>query len=156
AGRLAEIFGASALSIDRQMRVLGLYRTAEAELPLLSPELRAGLDAYAAGVNAFLATRRGALPPAFLMLGFRPEPWRTADPLAWGKLLDIQPCGNYRGELRRARLVRTAAPEDLAILYPDYPKQAPTTLAALAPLYRSLPLDPLYAALPPVVGPHYA
>jgi penicillin G amidase len=35
AGRLAEIFGPQALATDRQMRVLGIYRAAEAELPYL-------------------------------------------------------------------------------------------------------------------------
>jgi penicillin amidase len=57
AGRLAEIFGREALTSDRQMRVLGLYRAAEAEIPFLSSTIRRGLDAYAAGVNAFLASR---------------------------------------------------------------------------------------------------
>src|SRR5579862_8419738 len=97
AGRLAEIFGPAAVPIDRQMRVLGLYRAAEAELPGLAPEVRRGLEAYAAGVNAFLATRRGALPPEFLILRFRPEPWRPADSLVWGKLMGLQLGGNYRG-----------------------------------------------------------
>ena len=63
AGRLAEIFGTEALATDRQMRVLGLYHAAQAEIPFLSMEVRRGLEAYAAGVNAFLATRHGALPP---------------------------------------------------------------------------------------------
>src|SRR5689334_24158623 len=58
AGRLAEIFGTQALQTDRQMRVLGLYRAAEAELPYLSQSIRRALDAYAAGINAFLAARR--------------------------------------------------------------------------------------------------
>jgi penicillin G amidase len=156
AGRLAEIFGASAVAIDRQMRVLGLYRAASVELASLSPEVRRALDAYTAGVNAFLATRRGALPPEFLLLRFTPEPWRPVDTLVWGKLLDFQLAGNYRGELLRARLARTVSPDDLAVLYPHYPKDAPTTLASLVPLYRRLPLDRLYAALPPITGPHYA
>src|SRR5215207_490507 len=75
AGRLAEIFGAQTLTIDRQMRVLGLYRLAEASLAHLSPAVQRGLDAYAAGVNAFLDSRGGALPPEFLLLRFAPEPW---------------------------------------------------------------------------------
>src|SRR5271169_2512319 len=33
AGRLAEIFGPQALPADKQMRVLGLHRAAEAEIP---------------------------------------------------------------------------------------------------------------------------
>src|SRR4029079_5769477 len=66
AGRLAEIFGERALGIDRQIRILGLYRAAEADFQQLSPEVRRCLEAYAAGVNAFLATRSGALPPEIL------------------------------------------------------------------------------------------
>jgi penicillin amidase len=156
AGRLAEIFGAPALGSDRQMRVLGFYRLAEAELPLLSQPVRRGLDAYAAGVNAFLATRHGALPPEFLLLRCEPEPWRPADSLVWGKLMDMLLAGNYRSALLRARLSRTLSADELAFLYPGYPADAPTTLAALAPIYRRLPLDRLYAALPPAVGPVYA
>src|SRR5438874_1698103 len=156
AGRLAEIFGSQALATDRQMRVLGLYRAAEAEIATLSPEVRRGLEAYAAGVNAFLTTRRGALPIEFLLLGFRPDPWRPADSLVWGKLMDLELAANYRGELQRARLARKISSDDLAVLYPEYPKEAPTTLAELAAIYRRLPLDQLYAALPSVVGPIYA
>ena len=156
AGRLAEIFGAPAVGSDRQMRILGLYRLAEAELPLLSQPVRSGLEAYAAGVNAFLATRQGALPPEFLLLRVDPEPWRPADSLVWGKLMDMLLAGNYRAELVRARLARTLSPDALAFLYPGYPADAPTTLASLATIYRRLPLDRLYAALPPTVGPVYA
>src|SRR6266852_542160 len=156
AGRLAEIFGEQTVGIDRQMRVLGLYRSAEAAVPLLSEPVRRGLEAYAAGVNAFLASRSGALPPEFLLLRFAPEPWRPADTLVWGKLIDLELAGNYRGELLHARLARTLSAEELAFLYPEYPDDAPTTLAALATIYRQLPLDRLYAALPPAVGPIYA
>src|SRR5258705_4869556 len=70
AGRLAEIFGPEAAANDRQMRVLGLYRAAEAEIPFLSAAVRGGLEAYAAGGNAFLATHRGAVPPEILLLRF--------------------------------------------------------------------------------------
>jgi penicillin amidase len=156
AGRLAEIFGPEAVTIDRQMRVLGLYRAAEAEIPFLSATVRRGLEAYAAGVNAFLASRRGALPPEFLMLRFAPDPWQAADSLVWGKLMALRLGGNYRGELQRARMARTISAADLAFLYPEYPKDAPTTLSEMLPIYRRLPLGALYEALPPVVGPIYA
>jgi penicillin G amidase len=158
AGRLAEIFGAQALAVDKQMRILGLYRLAEAEFVHLSPPLRRGLEAYAAGVNAFLATRRGALPPEFVLLRFAPEKWRPADSLVWGKLMDLLLASSYRNELLRARLARALSPADLVFLYPDYPTDAPTTLAQLGAIYRRLPLGRLYAALPPrsVVGPVYA
>ena len=156
AGRLAELFGEAAVSVDTQMRVLGLYRAAEAAWPKLSPEVQRGIEAYGAGVNAYLATRGFLLPPEFLLLRFKPGPWQPADTLVWGKLMDFQLGGNYRGELLRARMAQTVSADDLAFLYPDYPKDAPTTLAALTPLYRQLPLGALYAALPEVLGPHYA
>src|SRR2546425_274180 len=134
----------------------GSYLYLLSSLPLLSRAVQRGVEAYAAGVNAFLAARRGALPPEFLLLRFRPEPWRAADSLVWGKLMDLELAGNYRGELLRARLARALSPEDLVFLYPEYPTDAPTTLAALTPLYRQLPLDRLYATLPAFVGPRFA
>src|SRR5712691_2861754 len=42
AGRLSEIFGAQTIGIDRQMRVLGLYRLAEAEFASLSLPVQRG------------------------------------------------------------------------------------------------------------------
>ncbi len=155
AGRLAEIFGPQALAVDKEMRVLGLYRAAAAEIAFLSPAVNRAFAAYAAGVNAFLAARRGALPPEFLLLRFAPEPWREADSLVWGKLMDLQLEGNFRGELLRARLARTISAADLAFLYPGYPKDAPTTLAALRPFARRLAFGRLYDALPAAVGPIY-
>ena len=156
AGRLAEIFGAAAVPVDIQMRVLGLYRAAEAEWPHLSPQLQHAIEAYCAGVNAYVAAQGWRLPPEFLLLRFKPERWKPADTLVWGKLMDFQLGGNYRGELLRARLAQSVSPDDLAFLYPEYPKGAPTTLAALTPLYRGLPFAQLYAALPPALGPIYA
>src|SRR5437763_17015418 len=58
AGRLSEVVGADALPIDRQMRVLGVYRAAETALASLPAPVQRELEAYAAGVNAFLASRR--------------------------------------------------------------------------------------------------
>jgi penicillin amidase len=60
AGRLSELIGFLGdfpVRIDTMMRTLGLYRHAEASMAHLSPEVRAGLDAYAAGVNAWLGAR---------------------------------------------------------------------------------------------------
>ncbi|MDB5411059.1 MAG: penicillin acylase/penicillin amidase [Rhodospirillales bacterium] len=155
AGRLSEILGRSTLRTDELMRTLGLYRAAERQFDLLSEPLRRSLEAYAAGVNAFLAQRR-ALPPEYYMLAIEPEPWRPADSLVWAKYMALQLSGNYRNELLHARLATQVTPEQLAQLYPTYPSDAPVTLGALAELFRALPLDHLYAALPDNVGPTYA
>ncbi len=138
AGRLAEWFGPRAVEVDRSTRTLGLYRAAAAQYALLSPQLRAVFDAYAAGVNAFLASRAGALPPEYGLLGVRPEPWQPADSLVWGKIMDLQLTGNYRFELLRARLARRLSPAELAILYPAYRGDAPVVLGALDSHLRGL------------------
>jgi penicillin G amidase len=148
AGRLSEWFGAAALPIDRFTRTLGLYRAAQQQYAGLSPELRAVFDAYAAGVNAFLAARRGALPPEYYLVGGAPEPWTAADSLVWGKIMDLQLTGNFRGELQRLRMLQRISPGDLDVLYPSYPDDAPLPSGERALLDR-LPVDALAAALPP-------
>src|SRR6516164_9188574 len=50
-GRLAEIFGETAIGSDRFMRTLGLYRHAAASVNAASAEFRAVLDDYTAGIN---------------------------------------------------------------------------------------------------------
>ena len=149
AGRLAELFGARFVALDRGTRMLGLYRAAERQYAGLAAPTRAALDAYAAGVNAFIATRRQAWPPEYYLLRAAPEAWRPADSLVWAKIMDLQLTGNYRGEMLRARLLRHLSPADLAVLYPAYPKDAPVTLEKARAAYRDVPLDKLAAALPP-------
>ncbi len=55
AGRLSEMFGESQVSTDAFLRTLGWRRIAEQEIPLLTERSRQILDAYSAGVNAYLA-----------------------------------------------------------------------------------------------------
>jgi penicillin amidase len=103
-GRLAEIVGPAALASDKRMRVLGLRRQAEDEYAEASPVLKARLDAYAAGVNAFLGQHRGAWPPEFVLLNYRPEPWSGVDSLVWGRLMALQLSYNSAGEILNAKL----------------------------------------------------
>ncbi len=147
AGRLAEILGAAALPSDRFMRTLGFYRLAEASLAHLEPDTVAWLQAYADGVNAFLQSRTGPLPPEFLIFRHLDlEPWRPADSLVWLRLMALDLATNYRDELSRARLARRLSAEQIADVWPTYPESAPVTLVELA---RALPWDALAAVLPP-------
>lgn len=143
-GRLAEVLGAAALPFDRFLRTLGLARRADAAATRLSPGSAAALEAYAAGVNAAIARFGRVLPPEFLLLRHRPEPWRPADSLLFLKVMALDLSGNWREELLRARLARRLTPEQVAQLWPGAPPGSPATLAGLA----ELPLDALAAALP--------
>jgi len=135
AGRLSEVIGGATLRVDRLMRTLGLYRVAEANLEQLSGPTRATLESYTAGVNAFMNTHEGPWPPEFYLLRYRPEPWRVADSMVWGRLMALQLSSNWSDEVRRLRLAKHLEPEQVAFLWPDYPADGPIALAELAGLY---------------------
>jgi penicillin G amidase len=129
-GRLAEIFGADVIGVDKFIRALGFYRLAESSFSAFSPEDQATFKAYADGVNAFLATHR--LPPQFLLLGDDPEPWRPADSLVIGKLLSLQLSNNYKLELDRAMLAGKLPLDQARLLFPMPPENSPITTAPIA------------------------
>ena len=131
AGRLAEVFGPAALDNDKFLRTLGMRRAAEKALPGLKPETRSFLQAYADGVNAFLTRQSSLLPPEFLILGVKPEPWTPVDSLSWLKVMAWDLSGNWGNELARLGLSRKLSPQQLREFFPPYPGDAPVALAAL-------------------------
>ncbi len=119
AGRLAEVLGDIALQTDRGLRILGMYRVAEAEVGLLGDESRVELEAYTAGVNACIA--RQPLPVEFTLLRYQPEPWTPADSLCWAKMISWGLSINWETELLRARLIAELGPDLAAELEPPQP-----------------------------------
>ena len=117
-GRMAEIAGPALLRNDRLARTLGLARRAEADLATLPADTRAILEAYASGVNAWIAARGRFAAPEFIPLG-PPEPWRPEHTLLWAKVMGLWLSGNWRSELERARLAALLPPERLADLWPE-------------------------------------
>jgi penicillin amidase len=133
-GRLSELFGIRTLKTDKLMRLLDLERQAEAQYEAASPELRASLDAYAAGVNAYIAWQGFPLSPEFLLLRWRdaplppmqlePEPWRATDSLLWGRLMAWQLSGNADQEIENEQLRRTVNADLLPLLLREEGRQA--------------------------------
>jgi len=123
-GGLSEMAGEEGLAVDRLLRTLGIYWTAEREVAEMDPELLAKLERFCAGVNAAARDAR-SLPfeMQILRLGF--EPWRPADILGLGKLLAFGLSTNWERELLRADLVRELGPELAARLDPVYPANNP-------------------------------
>jgi len=129
AGRLSEVVGRPTYRLDRAMRTLGLYRLAQETYNRLPEDTQSALDAYAEGVNAFLATRSGTLPPEFVMLRYAPEEWKPADSLVWGRLMAMRLTGNWRTEALRAALSKRLSPEQISDLWPKSTIDVPPTLA---------------------------
>ncbi|MEO5374793.1 MAG: penicillin acylase family protein [Alphaproteobacteria bacterium] len=156
-GRLAEVIGPEGLTSDRYIRTLGLHRLVREQVAHLRPETTAVLEAYAAGVNAWITAHRNSpLPPEFLALRHHPEPWTPADSLLWGRLMAMQLSGNWRDEMLRTRLARTLPDSRIAELWPPPPSGHPTTLAeAQAAISPEAALS-LLAAVPESLRPTLA
>ena len=89
-GTLAELLGSSALASDVQLRTLGVRRAAVRSMAAISPESRATLEAYADGVNAWLAANPLPSEYAALELTKANVPsWTALDSLAISKLLSV-------------------------------------------------------------------
>ncbi len=126
AGRLAEMFGEQALETDLVVRTLGWRDVAERELTMLEPQTRDLLDAYAEGVNAYLAERslsQISLEYAILDvsgLDYQPEDWSAVDSLAWLKAMAWDLRGNLDEEIGRALTTAAVGPERAEQLFPGY------------------------------------
>ncbi len=144
-GRLSERFGAATLAFDRAMRTYGLRHRAEADLARLDAYARATLDAYARGVNAWIARRGRFAAPELIAFG-APEPWTPVDSLLWGKTMALYLSGNWRRDLARADLLRRMPPERVRALWPAQ-DATPGPDARLLP--ASMPVAARLAALVP-------
>ncbi len=131
AGRLAEVLGPSALDSDRFIRTVGWARTAAAELEALDTETRATLEAYAEGVNAYLATTdQSRLGLEFVLLGligtdFTPEPWTPLNTITWGKVMNWDLGGNMDQELLRSRIATRLGTPAVSQLVTPYDEDFP-------------------------------
>jgi acyl-homoserine lactone acylase PvdQ len=125
-GRLSEVLGPAAVAEDVRARGLALTRVARASERLLSDTCRANLAAFSEGVNA--ATRRFALPPEFLLLRYRPEPWTPLDSITLVKRLGFDLGLNLKYELFRARLAAEHPEHNDLLGVPRYPADGPVTI----------------------------
>ncbi len=137
-GTLSAALGDATLKTDRFLRTIGLRRAAEEDWALMDEEMRATLQAYADGVNAYVESHRNRLPLEFTILGVDPEPWTPLDTLAWGKVMSYQLCGNYDDELLRARIVAELGLEAAQELVPPYPDGGPFIIPPEARSYAWL------------------
>ena len=118
-GRWAEVVGDAAVEQDTLMRRLGIGPSVEVDIGAINAETRSMLEAYAAGVNAFMETTR-ELPVEFRIADVSPEPWRPQDCLAVFKVRHIL-MGVFEGKLWRASLINELGVEKAAEIIPDYP-----------------------------------
>ncbi len=118
-GELAEILGKDALEEDKRRRRFGFAQVAEAEVAQASAAERAVLEAYAKGVNAYIASLDAkSLPPEFQILQYKPMPWTPADCLVIPKLFFETLSTTWRLDIMRDAL-KGLPPDKLAALLPE-------------------------------------
>ncbi len=78
AGELTELVGAAALDVDKRDRLFRLRDVAKQVVAAATPEQRAMLEAYSAGVNAGLKAL-ATWPFEYAILFKRPRPWQPED-----------------------------------------------------------------------------
>jgi len=136
-GRLSEFLGELSYDTDRLMRTVGMSRTANAIVAKLDPETRAALDAYAAGVNGYLASDP-VLPIEFQVFRIKPQPWKPADSVSWLLVMAWDLSANWRTELGRLRYAARLGQDRAAQLIPPYPGDKEVPLPDFSALWGNL------------------
>jgi len=158
-GRLAELFGPEALESDKLLRALDIYAISQRTVGAQTPETRALLNAYAAGVNAWVnVVRREALgrgAPEFFLFDNAIAPWSAADSIALIKLMALQTTDKASLEVLRAKLSFRIPAERIADILPDPVRAPSTTVPEFSSLFPDTRLTiastaPAYSPVPPI------
>ncbi len=126
AGRLSEIVGESAFEQDKFYRVLNFEAMANAAIAQTSLQDLALLDAYVAGVNAYLADKlpeQVAIEYQLLAengVALEIEAWSRQDTIRWMYVQALGFSENFQVEIARAALIRDLGPLG-ALIVPPYP-----------------------------------
>lgn len=163
-GRLSELFGSATLKTDEMFRRYDLYGAAVQSLAVQDADALAALEAYARGVNAWIAqVNQGALgrgAPEFFLFSNAISTWSPADSVAIGKLIAFQLSGAVEHEVLRARTSLALPDARLIDILPDTPGAGIATLpdyAALVPGVLPSRHAPRFAHRPlaPGTGPQF-
>ncbi|WP_417415248.1 penicillin acylase family protein [Hoeflea sp.] len=139
-GRLSEMFGSATVSTDIWLRTMAIHEAAEASLAVMDEDTMAMLEGYARGVNAWIERTpqvfSSKLPPEYVILGRKPEPWRPVDTLTSIKMMSISLAQNLREEALRLGFHRLGLSEAetldlLPYLDADTPPPMPDLTALL-------------------------
>lgn len=131
AGRLSELFGEATVETDIFLRTLGFEQVVREEYELLDQAARSYLDAYVAGVNAYIRDRKpGKISMEYSLLkltgtDFTVEEWTARDTLTWAKMMSWSLASNLETERFLLSLLRTAGVPGAEYYYMPYREDMP-------------------------------
>ncbi|MFQ1702628.1 penicillin acylase family protein [Loktanella agnita] len=155
-GRLSELFGERTLPIDEVLRRFDLYNLSVASVAAQDDRTKAALQAYSAGVNAWLEEvntgARGRGAPEMWLFSHPVAPWQPADSIAILKLMALQLTSHLENEVLRARTSLLIDNDRLRDILPDDPSQGIAALPEYAQLVPGVPqfTPSTYAARDPL------
>ena len=115
-GRSSEHLGERGLTQDRLMRRRALKNVAKRDLEVCSPEAKAMITAYTAGVNAFIKSD-APLPAEYKLTGTEPEPWEDWHCILVYKVRNTAE-GSFQAKLWLAKLAAEIGPYKVAAISP--------------------------------------
>jgi penicillin G amidase len=150
-GELAEVLGAGpadvALNQDKLHRTYGFAQAAEAEVAQAAPQVRAVLEAYARGVNAYAASLDPkSLPAEFQILQYNFRPWTPADSFIIGKIFFEALSDTWRLDIMRQSLSSLPAEKRNALL----PEISPIDVLVVGKDAKAKPATPRSARFAPL------
>lgn len=133
AGRLTELVGEKALSLDRFSRRIGLVRAAKTSLKEIesNPTSKMVVESFTAGVNAYIKQLKTAeLPVEYKLIGYQPEAWT---PLKCALLMKYmaKDLTYFDTDIENTNALTTFGEEIYKKLYPDFP---PPSLSPIIPV----------------------
>src|SRR5271156_4755840 len=116
-GELAELLGPSVVEHDKVQRILQIRPAAEHLTATMPEDQKRLFEAFARGVNAFIASHQEGLPAEFRLLGYKPRPWQPVD--SWLVALNMVARLDtlYPWKLERATVEAKLTPNLIAELY---------------------------------------
>jgi len=142
AGRLSEILGQEAIEVDRYFRSL----SAACKNRPLPRDLAFMVDAFTAGINAYIEGQNDRLPLEFKLLGYRPEPWNPQDYFSVYTLINWGLSIGWRVDLIAAEVLRKVGEERF---HAAFPTSTDTDLSIVSEVRHTLPnvFSPAQSAL---------
>lgn len=119
AGETAEATGPEGLPRDRFARLTRYRGDMRAEWQSYSPDARSIVEAFTAGINAYIDQLGDRLPVEFPLLGIRPKKWKPEDCLGRTSVLPV--AFNPELEVARAELVAAVGVEAARRIMPTDP-----------------------------------
>jgi penicillin amidase len=153
-GEVAEIFGrapfanGTTVDQDRLHRTYGWARMGDTMVAACSPQLRAALESYARGVNAYInSLDEKSLPPEFQILRYKPREWTAADSLVAGKVFAESLSMTWEADImrvalqdlpaeKREKLLMKFSPDDVVVVGNDGEKPKTAHPASTARLTK--------------------